>query len=416
MLDRRRAGRDLVARSSTGRTARTSTTSARRRWARASTRARPSGFAERVLQPRRSTGTRDDRMMLGYRAPHSQHDAGRRRPTTPLETENECTERLTIDDDIAQARLPGRRAKAGSRSGSTKLVSYHTSRGVPARELSDRCDRTLDRAPADGGRRSSSTTQRAWLDDVLGSRRRRASSPASRRLQQAIRWNLFQLAQAAARADQQRRAGQGRHRARGYERPLLLGHRDLRVPVPHVHEPAFGPQRAAVPPADAARGPRARARAGRRAARCSRGARSTARRRRPTTRPAPRSTTSTPTSPTRSRKYVRATGDADFLARDGDRHPGGDRADLGRRSASGARNGGQLVPHPRRHRPRRVHDRRERQPVHQRDGALQPRQAAARRRAAIRETSPEAYDAAGRTGSALDRDGDRRLAARAPRR
>ncbi len=104
-----------------------------------------------------------------------------------------------------------------------------------------------------------------------------------------------------------RHPGQGRHRL-GLRRPLLLGHRDLRAPVPHVHVPALRPQRAALPLHDARRRPSARAARSTRSARSSRGARSTARRRRPTTRPAPRSTTSTPTSPTPCRSTWRPPG------------------------------------------------------------------------------------------------------------
>ena len=46
----------------------------------------------------------------------------------------------------------------------TKFVSYHTSRGVPAGELVDRCRRTLDRAVR-RGRDAVQAEQRQWLDD-----------------------------------------------------------------------------------------------------------------------------------------------------------------------------------------------------------------------------------------------------------
>ena len=51
-----------------------------------------------------------------------------------------------------------------------------------------------------------------------------------------MRWNLFQLAQATARADAGR-AGQGPDRA-GVRGALLLGHGDLRPAVPRLHGPA----------------------------------------------------------------------------------------------------------------------------------------------------------------------------------
>ena len=78
-------------------------------------------------------------------------------------------------------------------------MSYHTSRGVPVRELVDRCRRTLDRV-REQGIEVEFDAQRQWLDafwersDVVVH-----GQPA---MQQAIRWNLFQVAQATARAEQ----------------------------------------------------------------------------------------------------------------------------------------------------------------------------------------------------------------------
>ena len=186
-------------------------------------------------------------------------------------------------------------AKAGQPIKVIKVVAYHTSRGVPVRELVDRCRRTLDRV-LEHGIEPEFAAQREWLDafwersDVVVH-----GQPA---LQQAIRWNLFQVGAGHRPGRAVRGAGQGGDRL-GLRRALLLGHRDLRAAVPHLHLAADGPQRAALPLQHARRGPPPGGRTWPRAARCSRGARSTARRRRPTTRPAPRSTTSTPTSRTR---------------------------------------------------------------------------------------------------------------------
>ncbi len=103
----------------------------------------------------------------------------------------------------------------------TKYVSYHTSRGVPPLELSDRCDRTLDRARSHGVAHYH-RAQREWFDgfwrdaDVevaarvdgggpgavgMPARDGRVASPEA--LQQTIRYNIFNIAQASARADQQ---------------------------------------------------------------------------------------------------------------------------------------------------------------------------------------------------------------------
>src|SRR5699024_5292463 len=80
-----------------------------------------------------------------------------------------------------------------------KAVAYHSSRSVPHRELFDRCRRTLDRV-----RRTSFEAQhleqREYLEDFW--RSSDVELPGQPAAQQATRWCLFQLAQAAARSDQ----------------------------------------------------------------------------------------------------------------------------------------------------------------------------------------------------------------------
>jgi alpha,alpha-trehalose phosphorylase len=83
----------------------------------------------------------------------------------------------------------------------TKYATYQSSRSVPAPELVDRCRRTLDRAVRDGFD-SLVTSQRANLDrfwDRADVRVKTRLSPV--RHQQAIRWNLYQVAQASWRAE-----------------------------------------------------------------------------------------------------------------------------------------------------------------------------------------------------------------------
>ncbi len=82
----------------------------------------------------------------------------------------------------------------------TKFISYHTSTGVPARELADRCHRTLRRAERLGVDEIR-TAQRAWLDWFW--RRADIEIDGDPSAQQAVRWNLFQLAQASARVQEQ---------------------------------------------------------------------------------------------------------------------------------------------------------------------------------------------------------------------
>ncbi|MGH3587511.1 MAG: glycoside hydrolase family 65 protein, partial [Pseudonocardia sp.] len=74
----------------------------------------------------------------------------------------------------------------------------HTSRGVPVRELVDRCRRTIDRTLDEGVARQF-VDQRAWFDAYW--QRADVEVGGQPEVQQAIRWNLFQLAQASARAE-----------------------------------------------------------------------------------------------------------------------------------------------------------------------------------------------------------------------
>lgn len=116
-----------------------------------------------------------------------------------VETDNPYTARTLIEPDIAK-NVFRVQAKAGVPVRVTKLVSYHTSRGVPARELVDRCRRTLDRSMTEGVE-AVYARQRAWLDGFWDRSDVRIGGHDD--LQQATRWCLFQLAQASARADGQ---------------------------------------------------------------------------------------------------------------------------------------------------------------------------------------------------------------------
>ncbi len=83
----------------------------------------------------------------------------------------------------------------------TKYAAYHISRSAGSTELVDRCRWTLDRTVRDGFG-SLLACQRAQLDNFwdradVAVRSRRYGT----RLQQAIRWNLYQVAQASWRAE-----------------------------------------------------------------------------------------------------------------------------------------------------------------------------------------------------------------------
>src|SRR5690606_15718388 len=114
-----------------------------------------------------------------------------------IETRNEYSARRLVEPDIAK-NVFRVQAKAGVPTRVVKLASYHTSRGVPARELVDRCRRTLDRAGAEGVDELFAV-QRRWLDGFWERSDVRIAGHDD--LQQATRWCLFQRAQAAARAD-----------------------------------------------------------------------------------------------------------------------------------------------------------------------------------------------------------------------
>jgi alpha,alpha-trehalose phosphorylase len=153
-------------------------------------------FEDRVLVPQ-SHWYGDSRMILGYRSANS-HMTLAVGVDHEIDTANDYSERIHADEDTGKM-VYRVQARPGVPLKVTKTVAYHTSRGVPVRELVDRCRRTLDRV-LEQGVQVSFADQRKWLDaywqradvEVVG-------EPAA---QQAIRWNLFQLAQASARAEQ----------------------------------------------------------------------------------------------------------------------------------------------------------------------------------------------------------------------
>jgi alpha,alpha-trehalose phosphorylase len=144
----------------------------------------------------------EDRMMLGYQCANS-------RMTVAVAADHQLhtvdpTEVILRDDPDLTKMVYRIDASEGNTVRLEKTVAYHTSRGLPVRELADRCDRTLDRA-ARYDVKHYLDEQRAWYDRFWASSDVEVGSPDPDRdaLQQAIRFNLFSLAQASARADQQ---------------------------------------------------------------------------------------------------------------------------------------------------------------------------------------------------------------------
>jgi alpha,alpha-trehalose phosphorylase len=160
-------------------------------------------FNHRVLQPQlqREDG---NEIVLGYRCANSKMTLA---CGTRHHIDTSCQVDVTTDvgPDLAKTVFTVR-ATPGDPIKITKLVSYHSSNGVPAVELADRCSRTLERAEADGAEQIV-LEQRQWLDEFW--EHSDIELRGDDRAQQALRWNLFQLAQASARTQEQGIAAKG---------------------------------------------------------------------------------------------------------------------------------------------------------------------------------------------------------------
>ena len=152
-------------------------------------------IADRVFQPG-EYWQHGDRSVLSYRVANSRMRVAVAADHI-IETDNEYKLEHFVQPDIAK-NVYSVAAKRGVPVRITKLVSYHISRTTPTRELIDRCARTLDRT-CDEGVELQYRKQREWLDGYWW--RSDVEIEGHDDLQQAVRWNLFQLAQAAARAD-----------------------------------------------------------------------------------------------------------------------------------------------------------------------------------------------------------------------
>ncbi len=152
-------------------------------------------IGERVLQPEQFWQD-GDRSTLSYRITQSGMTLAVMADHL-IETENDVVKRHSIQPDRAK-NVFRVQARAGVPIRLTKVVSYHSSRGVPPHELIDRCERTLDRVTTEGID-VQYAKQRAWFDAFW--ERSDVRIPHDVQLQQAVRWNIFQLAQATARAD-----------------------------------------------------------------------------------------------------------------------------------------------------------------------------------------------------------------------
>ena len=163
---------------------------------------RGSQFDQRVLVPQLKLHADDSvtggEVTLGYRCASSgmtlacayQHE---------IVTSCSSTAETTVSDDLAKTVFTAL-AEEGETLRLTKFVTYHSSRGVPATELADRCHRTLERA-REVGVDQLRADQQEWLDQFW--RQADIEIDGDRAAQQAVRWNMFQLAQASAGTHEQ---------------------------------------------------------------------------------------------------------------------------------------------------------------------------------------------------------------------
>ncbi len=150
---------------------------------------------DRVLEPVTHWGD-TERAVLSYKCTNSgmtmavavDHE---------IRTENQHHVLTQTEEHIAK-KVFRVRAEPGQPVTITKTVAYHTSRSIPAVELVDRVRRTLDRVREEGVEEQFAE-QRAWLDAYWA--RSDVEVHGQPEIQQAVRWNLFQVAQAGARAE-----------------------------------------------------------------------------------------------------------------------------------------------------------------------------------------------------------------------
>jgi alpha,alpha-trehalose phosphorylase len=142
---------------------------------------------------------RDGRTILAYATTNSEM-ALAMAVEHVVETANRYEMARSVTPDLSEVVI-STEAEPGVPLRVVKYVAYQTSRSVPSRELVPRCERTVDRAVRQGFQ-TLATTQRAHLDRFWSRADVALADPVEPvRAQQAVRWNLFQLAQATWRAE-----------------------------------------------------------------------------------------------------------------------------------------------------------------------------------------------------------------------
>ena len=156
---------------------------------------RARALPDRVLEPQGHAAS-DRRAVLSYRVAESGMTLACGIDHV-IETDNEHTYDSEADADLGKMVVVVD-AEPGTSIRIHKFATYHTSRSTPTRQLSDRCRRTLDRAVRDGFD-ALLEAQRSYLEDFW--ERSDVEVRGNPAVQQAVRWNMFQLIQAAGRAE-----------------------------------------------------------------------------------------------------------------------------------------------------------------------------------------------------------------------
>jgi alpha,alpha-trehalose phosphorylase len=153
---------------------------------------------ERVLNAEVSELT-GRRILRGYRATNSGMTLGAGVDHV-IESQSHCEVTGSVSGDTGEVTVTAE-AMPGVPVRVTKYAAYQVSRAAPVPELAGRCCRALDRAVR-GGFDALLASQREHLDRFWDRADVRVRSKRDTvRQQQAIRWNLYQVAQASWRAE-----------------------------------------------------------------------------------------------------------------------------------------------------------------------------------------------------------------------
>ncbi|MBN1141627.1 MAG: glycoside hydrolase family 65 protein [Deltaproteobacteria bacterium] len=161
------------------------------------------GFAGSVLRPQQHYA-RDQRVVLSHRTASSALTIACGADHV-LESEAPAKCRVEVSEDAAQV-VYSIDAQPGVPIQLFKFVSYHTSRSADAEELCRRAERTLDSARGHGFEKILEGQKDYLADfwersDVLIEGSPDRDDVLAGEIRQALRWNLFQIIQAAGRAE-----------------------------------------------------------------------------------------------------------------------------------------------------------------------------------------------------------------------